>query len=191
MGQKTHFFFAVKLPESTKLVMKEHCEKLKETLPFHRWVHHQDMHITLAFLGYAPSEKLEMAEKKTAEKIFGTKPFQLRIDRLGVFGKQDSPRIFFADTEESNELQLIRQKVYTACEEAGFKLETRPFRPHITLARKWAGEEPFQKEALAVWKEHQPEPLAFTATDIALYQTHLDKAPKYEAIRLFSLDDSR
>jgi 2'-5' RNA ligase len=109
-------------------------------------------------------------------------------DDLGIFGKQDSPRIFFADTEESNELQLIRQKVFTACEEAGFILETRPFRPHITLARKWAGTEPFRKDALGVWEEFQPEPLSFKAINIALYQTHLHNTPKYEEVRLFSLD---
>ncbi len=27
------------------------------------------------------------------------------------------------------------------CEENGFSLETRPYHPHITVARKWVGEE--------------------------------------------------
>jgi 2'-5' RNA ligase len=116
---------------------------------------------------------------------------ELKINNLGIFGKQDSPRIFFADTEVCNELQLIRQRVYTACIEAGFKLETRPFHPHITLARKWAGEKPFQREMLDLWKKLQPEPIAFKGTEIALYQTHLDKTPKYEAVRLFSLDNTQ
>jgi 2'-5' RNA ligase len=191
MDQQTHFFFALKLPDSAKLVLKEHCEKLRESLPFKRWVHHEDFHITLAFLGFAPSEKLSVAENNLEEAIRGIGSFHLKINRLGFFGKQDSPRIFFADSEESNELQLVRQKVYTACVEAGFKLETRPFRPHITLARKWTGENPFQTEVLDLWKKLQPQPITCNGTEIALYQTHLDRTPKYEAVKLFSLESTQ
>jgi 2'-5' RNA ligase len=191
MDQQTHFFFALKLPDSAKLVLKEHCEKLRESLPFKRWVHHEDFHITLAFLGFAPSEKLAVAENNLEEAIRGIGSFHLKINRLGFFGKQDSPRIFFADSEESNELQLVRQKVYTACVEAGFKLETRPFRPHITLARKWTGENPFQTEVLDLWKKLQPQPITCNGTEIALYQTHLDRTPKYEAVKLFSLESTQ
>jgi 2'-5' RNA ligase len=191
MEQKTHFFFALKLPESTKLMLKQHGETIKRSLPFKRWVHHEDLHITLAFLGFAPAEKLKAAVKKVEGNITDAKPFTLKIDRLGIFGKQDHPRILFSDTEESNELQLVRQKVFSACEDAGFKLETRPFRPHITLARKWIGDEPFQKEMLDVWNQFQQDPIAFKASEISLYQTHLDRSPKYETIRLFSLDNSQ
>jgi 2'-5' RNA ligase len=189
--KKTHFFFALKLPDSTKQLLKEHCERLQDALPFKRWVHHEDLHITLAFLGFAPSDQLEAAINNVKETIPGFGSLQLNINRLGIFGKQDSPRIFFADTEVSNELQLVRQRIYTACIEAGFTLETRPFHPHITLARKWAGEKLFQREMLDVWKDLQPEPIAFKGTEIALYQTHLDKTPKYEAVKLFSLENTQ
>ncbi|MDP4104487.1 MAG: RNA 2',3'-cyclic phosphodiesterase [Bacillota bacterium] len=191
MEKQTHFFFALKLPDSTKQLLKEQCERLQGALPFQRWVHHEDFHITLAFLGFAPSSQLEAAINNVKETIPGFGSLDLKINRLGIFGKQDSPRIFFADTEVSNELQLIRHRVYTACIGAGFKLETRPFHPHITLARKWAGEKPFQREMLDLWKKLQPEPIAFKGIEIALYQTHLDKSPKYEAVRLFSLDNTQ
>jgi 2'-5' RNA ligase len=59
MDHQTHFFFAVSIPEETKLIMKKHCEQLKEKIPFSRWVHYEDIHITLAFLGGAPTEKLK------------------------------------------------------------------------------------------------------------------------------------
>ena len=189
MEKQTHFFFALKLPASTKQLLKEHCARLKESLQFQRWVHHEDFHITLAFLGFAPSNQLEAAINNVEETIPGFGSLHLKINRLGIFGKQDSPRIFFADTEVSNELQLVRQRVYTACIEAGFTLETRPFRPHLTLARKWVGEKPFQREMLDVWNKLQSEPIAFKGTEIALYQTHLDKTPKYEEVKLFSLEN--
>lgn len=188
MEQQTHFFFAVKLPDEIKLRMKEHLEKLKSDIPFSRWVHYQDLHITLAFIGFAPTEKLERATDYVTSAIKGFKSIKLSIHRLGCFGNVHSPRVFWADTQASEELNHLRQEVFSACERAGFQLETRPFRPHITLARKWAGGEPFNGEWLHVWKKIQPDPLTFEAKEVVLYQTHLQKLPKYEAKILFPLN---
>ncbi|WML25264.1 RNA 2',3'-cyclic phosphodiesterase [Neobacillus sp. OS1-33] len=189
MEHSSHFFFAVRIPEQTKLRMQEHIEKIKERIPFSRWVHYQDLHITLAFLGSAPPDKLKQAENQVQEALKDVQTFTLKINKLGFFGNVDSPRVFWADTEESKNLQSIRNKVFSACEEAGFQLETRPFRPHITLARKWKGEQPFQPELLGLWEEFQPVPLSFEAVEVVIYQTHLDKTPKYEAIKIYPLVD--
>ncbi|WP_285858548.1 RNA 2',3'-cyclic phosphodiesterase [Neobacillus niacini] len=187
MNNQSHFFYAIRIPETTKMNMKEQMDQLKELFPFKRWVHHQDLHITLAFLGAAQQDKLQQAEKNVTEILNSVKPFTLTINKLGIFGMKESPRVFWADTEENHELQDIRKKVFTACERAGFQLETRPFKAHITLARKWSGDEPFQMKWLEKWTELQPEPLAFTAKEVVLYQTHLTKTPKYEAISVYPL----
>jgi RNA 2',3'-cyclic 3'-phosphodiesterase len=186
--QQTHFFFAVKLPENIKILIKETCDQVRETLPFSRWVHHEDLHITLAFLGNAPADKLSNAVDKVSAVLSGTREFRLEMNKLGIFGKEESPRIFWLDTKDSNELLAVRKKVFTACTEAGFQLETRPFKPHITLARKWAGEQHFQKKLLDVWMDLQPEPLLFNINEVVLYQTHLEKTPKYEPKTIFQLE---
>jgi RNA 2',3'-cyclic 3'-phosphodiesterase len=191
MENRSHFFFAVRIPENTKLVMKDHMEKIKERVPFSRWVHYMDLHITLAFLGSAPSEQLAEAKQHVEAALKDKNAFSLKINKLGFFGLADSPRVFWADTEESQELQIIRQKVFTACEKAGFQLETRPFRPHITLARKWRDPHPFDLEMLNLWKELQPNPLSFEAEDVVLYQTHLNQTPKYEAINIYRLHHTK
>ncbi|MEH7500659.1 RNA 2',3'-cyclic phosphodiesterase [Neobacillus drentensis] len=187
MEHRSHFFFAVRITEQTKLIMQEHIEKIKESIPFSRWVHYQDLHITLAFLGSAPPDKLAQAENNVKAALIDEKSFTLKIKNLGFFGSVESPRVFWADTEESNDLQTIRKKVFSACEKAGFQLETRPFRPHITLARKWSGVHPFRKEMLDLWEEFQPEPLSFNVDEVVLFQTHLNKTPKYEAIKIYPL----
>ncbi|MGG1398628.1 RNA 2',3'-cyclic phosphodiesterase [Bacillus salipaludis] len=187
MNHQTHFFYAVPIPKEIKLIMKGHSEKLKQSLPFNRWVHHEDLHITLAFLGFAPSDQLEKSIENVSKELRGTPSFSLQINQLGTFGRKESPRIFWADTIKSDELQLVRRKVFTACENSGFQLETRPFRPHITLARKWTGDEPFHHDKLDVWQELQPEPLAFMASEVVLFQTHLEKTPKYEVKEIFPL----
>ncbi|MEH7120512.1 RNA 2',3'-cyclic phosphodiesterase [Neobacillus vireti] len=187
MNQRPHFFFAVRIPETTKLIMKQHIERLQVTMPFSRWVHHMDLHITLAFLGSAEPEKLKAAESHVKEAIRNERAFTLKINKLGIFGNTEAPRVFWADTETSDELIEIRKKVFLACDKAGFQLEKRAFKPHITLARKWKGEEEFKQERLNAWHQLQPEPLEFQAEDIVVYQTHLDQSPKYEAITIFPL----
>jgi RNA 2',3'-cyclic 3'-phosphodiesterase len=191
MERHSHFFFAVRIPENTKLIMKDHMEKIKERVPFSRWVHYMDLHITLAFLGSASPDKLAEATKNVKAALIDEPALTLNINKLGFFGSVDSPRVFWADSEESHELKTIRQKVFSACEKAGFQLETRPFRPHITLARKWSGAHPFDKDMLDLWNELQPNPLLFLAGDVVLYQTHLNKTPKYEAINIYPLKNSK
>lgn len=70
-----HFFFAMKLPVETKKKLKEYCGNLSPKLPFSRWVHQEDYHITLAFLGSAPQEKLQKAAKLAADSIRHEKDF--------------------------------------------------------------------------------------------------------------------
>lgn len=188
MNQQIHYFFAIKIPEETKEIMKNNSNKLKELFPFNRWVHHQDLHITLAFLGNAPSDKLSIAVENVHEALRDAKGFFLEMNKLGTFGMVESPRIFWVDTKDSNELGEIRDKVFTASLKAGYQLEKRPFKPHITLARKWSGDQPFHKNLLDAWDEIQPEPLRFKVNEVALYQTHLDKTPKYEAKKIYHLE---
>ncbi|WP_042459799.1 RNA 2',3'-cyclic phosphodiesterase [Neobacillus dielmonensis] len=187
MEPMAHYFYAVKIPDETKTVMKEHMERLKRSLPFSRWVHHQDIHITLAFLGYAEQEQLVAAHKNVEIALRDEKAFPLKINKLGVFGKSDRPRVFWADAEYSPELHQLRKKVFSACEQADFNLETRPYRPHITLARKWQGEEPCHLNLLDIWHQLQPEPLPFLAKEAVLYRTNLQETPKYQVIHSYPL----
>lgn len=185
-GQQTHYFYALELPGETKEMLKGTIHRLQGEFPFKTWVHPQDLHITLAFLGDAPEAKIQAANELIDAALNKTTTFKMKIDHLGIFGRKDSPRIFWAGLEESKELNDVRAAVFTACVDSGFTLETRPFSPHITIARKWVGEEAFkadQLEALNPFKEE----LTFHAERVVLYKTHLGKSPKYEPITLFPL----
>ncbi|RKI99580.1 RNA 2',3'-cyclic phosphodiesterase, partial [Butyricicoccus sp. 1XD8-22] len=59
MSNNHHYFFAVKLPDEVKTFMSEWVQKNKREYPFARWVHPEDYHITLAFLGFAEEQKLQ------------------------------------------------------------------------------------------------------------------------------------
>jgi RNA 2',3'-cyclic 3'-phosphodiesterase len=176
-----HYFYALELPMESKENLGEICGELKESLHFKRWVHPQDYHITLAFLGHAPDKMLTDSIKKLEPGI-DCPVFSLKIQHLGVFGKTDSPRIFWAGVNHEPLLKDAREIVYQACVDSGFKLETRPFKPHITLARKWTSDLPFTNELLQQADPFLVEEMEVEAKNIVLYKTHLGKEPKYEAV---------
>lgn len=185
MNKNTHYFYALKLPSEVKLHLKEICEGLKIDFSFKSWVHTEDYHITFAFLGHADKEQLQTSIQLTKDALAEKTSFPLTVNELGIFGKSDAPRIFWAGTETETELNDCRATIYQACHQAGFQLETRAFHPHITLARKWIGEAPFLQDRLR--KQFKLEPITFQAEEVVLYETHLDKVPKYEVKELFLL----
>lgn len=182
MVSNKHYFYALKLPLPIKLKLQELCTELKGDLSFKSWVHHEDYHVTLAFLGNAPEEPLQTSIGLLREAVSALSTFPLTIHHLGVFGKEDSPRIFWAGLEKENQLFELRNQVYKACGEAGFTLETRPFHPHITLARKWTGDDPFSMERI-----RKTDLLHFDAAEVVLYETNIEKVPKYEVKQTFLL----
>ncbi|MDQ0272231.1 RNA 2',3'-cyclic phosphodiesterase [Cytobacillus purgationiresistens] len=180
--RQAHFFFAVSLPEEVKLILREQCERMRTDMSFKKWVHHEDYHITLAFLGAATAEKLNTAVETIKKNIQETHEFNAVIQHFGTFGKADSPRILWADLQHNEQLISLRNQVFSGCLSAGFQLETRPFTPHITLARKWSTEEHFIEGG-----KYFDEGLSFMVNEVVLYRTHLDQIPKYEKIAIIPL----
>ena len=178
---KPHYFLALSLPEETKRYLNDSMEPMRLEDSFKKWVHPEDYHLTLAFLGSA--DELGPVMDKVGRLTHPS--FSLTLSGFGTFGKSDSPRILWMGVEPSDMLHRLRDHVFGACEEAGFQLDQRPFSPHITVGRKWNGEKPFTQQWLNGCKP--PERHMFTATEVVLYQTHPDRLPKYEAIHTIPL----
>ncbi|HEY4554247.1 MAG TPA: RNA 2',3'-cyclic phosphodiesterase [Bacillaceae bacterium] len=182
-----HFFFALRLPAPIKEQLHHLSRHIQQAFPFKNWVHHEDYHITLAFLGNAPQDKLSEAIDRTAQALQELPAIALDINRTGFFGTAASPRILWAGAAESRWLQEVQEHVYTACTLAGFELDRRPFKPHITLARKWMGKGSFLPEKLEHHVASHLPLQPFHADEVVLYQTHLDRSPKYEIKESFTL----
>lgn len=181
---KHHYFFAIKLPKEAKNFLNEWMEAKKHEFPFAKWVHPEDYHITLAFLGFAPEDMISAAIQTMPQVLIGVPPFSLTLHQIGTFGPQKKPRIFWADVEHSTELIQLQKKVYNQALKVGFDLDKKPFRPHITLARKWNSVEEFDPNLLTDIEGD----FSFTVNEIILYETHLDKTPKYHEFARFSLE---
>lgn len=187
MTAASHFFFALSLPEDVKAAIGEKSHILEKQLPFKKWLHPEDYHITLAFLGNAEEDMLTKALRLAEDALSGEQPFRLKLAHAGVFGPSESPRILWIGTEPSSPLTVIRDHVYNASLQAGFSLDKKPFKPHITIARKCTAPD-FSLDKLAGTADIYPE--AFTARTVTLYRTHIGKRPSYEPVHSISLHEA-
>lgn len=188
MQKNTHYFWALRLSNDVKKLMFEELQKIKGNFPFKRWVHELDYHITLTFLGSAQEEKLALATSLVGETVRSVKAFPIELQGLNVFGNREVPRIFWASVKQESQLYELQKQVFNVCSEIGFSLESRPYLPHITLARNWNGDK-FEREWLEQYNPFRHLPISFIANEVVLYKTNIEKVPKYEAIATFPLLD--
>ncbi|WLR50285.1 RNA 2',3'-cyclic phosphodiesterase [Bacillus tianshenii] len=177
---KTHYFLAVPLAQEVKDKLALQMNDWKERLDFKKWVHPQDLHITLVFLGDATKEQIQLINEKMPALMKDHQPFELQLSSVGSFGRGDSPRIFWAGVKESKALNNLQKDIAALCGELGFQLDRRGFTPHITLARKWVSNDTFLSE-----KSELEIGGLWNVDEVVLYQTHLHQSPKYEAINVF------
>ncbi|MCQ6274434.1 RNA 2',3'-cyclic phosphodiesterase [Bacillus sp. V3B] len=186
MEKNPHYFWAIRLPDYTKQSIHTQLTSVKKFFPFKRWVHMEDYHITLSFLGAIEKQNLDGVVELVDRAIKEVKAFSLHIQGLNIFGNKKAPRIFWTSVTQEKQLESLQSLVFKSCLEAGFSLETRPFTPHITLARNWTGSE-FEHKWLEQYNPFKTESLSFIAEEVVLYKTNLEKTPKYEPIATISL----
>jgi len=93
----------------------------------------ENLHLTLAFLDECSREQVVAAKKAMDKVIFD--PFDIFIDSLGRF-KRDGSDLWWAGVSESKELLKLQSNLTDNLISAGFVLDKKNYKPHITLGRK-------------------------------------------------------
>ena len=94
----------------------------------------ENLHLTLAFIG--ETENLE--EARAALTGISCRPFSLAVGGpLGHFGD-----LWWAGIRADNILEELALSLQSDLRARGFSIEARPWRPHITLVRRWRGAAP-------------------------------------------------
>ena len=94
----------------------------------------ENLHLTLAFIG----ETADLTGAKAAlDRACTGGPFSLTVGGLGRF--ED---LWWAGIRDNERLEALALRVQNALRQAGFSVERRPWRPHITLVRRWRGPRP-------------------------------------------------
>ena len=92
-----------------------------------------NVHLTLAFLGPVPRDRLAQIEAIGAAAAQGAAAFDVALDRVGHFR---AARVAWAGQAPTHAaLQRLFDRLRTELASAGLPAEQRPFHPHATLAR--------------------------------------------------------
>jgi 2'-5' RNA ligase len=107
----------------------------------------EHVHLTLAFLGDVPIASLP-AIRAIGDGVPHTGA-SLAFDTLGAW--RASGVAWVAPSALPPVLGALHARLYAALTEAGFALENRPFRPHVTLARRCVQPHPRQQSTPIHW----------------------------------------
>ena len=138
-----------------------------------RWQHRDDLHITLHFLGQVDGDRLEEVAAVGAKHQSAS--FSLVLDEIDYWSK---PRVLCAMPSSVPALLTeLHAALGEGLESIGFAAESRPYRPHVTLARKVGADETFGPLSSLTW----------SVKELALVESRPGNAPHYHPLRRWLL----
>jgi 2'-5' RNA ligase len=130
-------FIAVELPDELKLALTRLQTQLKtgSQAPV-KWVDPYNIHLTLKFLGEISTDMVGKITVVIEEAAGGIPPFRLEVKGLGVFPSFKRVQVVWVGvTGEVEQLSRLQRRIDSGLASLGFAPESRPFTPHLTLAR--------------------------------------------------------
>jgi RNA 2',3'-cyclic 3'-phosphodiesterase len=111
------------------------------------WARPASIHLTLKFLGDMDERVIDPLRAALEQAIGSQIVVNVPLERLGAFPRPQSPRVLWVGPSENWEkgaeakrIAEIHGAIEQACEGLRFLRETKPFSPHLTLARIKVGE---------------------------------------------------
>lgn len=122
-------FIALPIPDTVKQQLAELYQPIEGV----RWQKQSQIHLTLKFLGDTQEEHASELQRKL-DKIEHP-AFHMDLEGLGYFPKGKQPKVLWAGITPNDLLVDLRNTIENVSTSLGFEAESRPFKPHITLAR--------------------------------------------------------
>ncbi len=125
-------FVAIDLPEDIRERARESQEILKRSSGRLAIVDPANLHLTVKFLGEIDPAQVDPVVE--ALRAVRADPFSLTVG-YPVCNPPRKPRVIWCDVTDGGESAALARQVDDLLAPLGFPRETRPFRPHVTLAR--------------------------------------------------------
>lgn len=135
--EQVRSFIAIELPEEVKAGLARLQAQLKSGKPPPvKWVDPSGIHLTLKFLGNISADKIGEITGAMEKAAQGISPFHLKVKDLGAFPNLRRVQVVWVGINgEVNKLSRLHQRLESNLAPLGFTPESRPFAPHLTLAR--------------------------------------------------------
>ena len=140
-------------------------------------------HITLAFLGDVPDQRQPDAEAAVGRAVDGWSAGapRVRLAGGGTFGRRKFTVMWAGLAGDVPALRALSQRVRRELKRAKLPYDTKPFRPHLTVARPGDRVDADVLAAdLAALKAYEgPE---WTVPEVRLVRSHLGPKPSYDRL---------
>lgn len=130
-------FIAIDIPPAIQKSIQLQINNLRNIIgdsPV-RWVPVHKIHLTLKFLGDVSPADVEILTQILRTQVDSQSAFDIHINGLGSFPSSKRVRVLLIKTQASAELEALQRGIESACGGAGFRAESRPFNPHLTIGR--------------------------------------------------------
>lgn len=146
-----------------------------------RWVAVENLHLTVRFLGNVPDDAAARAVDAMREP-FAADAARIELGGLACFPRRGRPRVLYVAVEDRvDALRALRDAIDARLSPVcRWEPETRPFAPHLTLARgrdaaTFRPDDFARLRAEAVWPA-----IAFDAADVTIFSSQtLPSGPVY------------
>jgi RNA 2',3'-cyclic 3'-phosphodiesterase len=128
-------FIAIEIPELIRKEISGLIDNLKKYDADVKWIHAENIHLTLKFLGNTPEILLPKINDSLSAVVASYKPFYITIGDTGVFPNRKFPKVCWIGIEDTGMLKTLRGDIETSMKRLGFKSEEREFNPHLTIGR--------------------------------------------------------
>jgi 2'-5' RNA ligase len=172
-------FAGVDLPGEVKDVLSTLVERLRPDAPDAKWVPRDNLHLTMSFLGEVDEARApEIVDALTEAAANEPGPIDTALEGTGAFPSVRRARVLWVGLEDPDgRLAALARAVAAGLEPLGFPRETRPWTPHLTIARFRAPADATSMAGARV--EH----MTFAVPAITLFRSRLARpSPKYEPL---------
>lgn len=129
-------FIAVEISDEVRAGLAGLQDGLKKCDAKVGWVAPENIHLTLVFLGDIFRAQIEPLGAALGAVSAATDSFEFHVGGTGFFGSPRSPRVLWVGiTDSSLALARFQADIAAAVRGLGFRIEDRPFVPHLTLGR--------------------------------------------------------
>ncbi|MCK9356553.1 MAG: RNA 2',3'-cyclic phosphodiesterase [Dehalococcoidia bacterium] len=186
-------FIAIELPSDVREELSQVANRLRARCSVGqlKWVAVNSIHLTLKFLGEIPVSRLEAVRDAAAASCAGVGDLALEMGGIGAFPGSSRPRVIWVGLEgDVPRLVSLAERLDRGLQVLGFERESRPFSPHLTVARVRpdASLQTQTDIGSAVTRVRPPERLRFTATEVSLMQSQLrPEGPLYTCLARWAL----
>jgi 2'-5' RNA ligase len=176
-------FFGLPLPEPQREELGRYVSQCARIAPAFRWTPVSNLHLTVRFIGSVEREVVDGIARGLDNLDLSA--FEIELGEIGVFRRGPRVRVAWIGLKTgAQEAIALAAQVEAECGRAGLAPESRPFQPHLTLARArdraGAALPPLPAlPALEPWR----------ASELVLYSSHLGRpAAVYEPLQTLRLE---